>query len=63
MKAKVSFVLLYLFIFPSINSMGIAFLAPTNTTFSYPLLTSPTDGVSNYNITESVKYEVVINFS
>ncbi len=63
MKAKVSFVLLYLFIFPSINSMGIAFLAPTNTTFTYPLLTSPTDGVSNYNITESVKYEVVINFS
>jgi len=63
MKAKVSFVLLYLFIFPSINSMGIAFLTPTNTTFTYPLLSSPTDGVSNYNVTESVKYEVVINFS
>ena len=63
MKAKVSFVLLYLFIFPSINSMGIAFLTPTNTNFTYPLLSSPTDGVSNYNVTESVKYEVVINFS
>ena len=63
MKAKYKFIFLYLLMFPSINSIGLFFLTPNNTEIVYPYLSYSSDGVSNYNITQSIKYEVVINFS
>jgi len=35
----------------------------SNTIHAYPLISSPDYGVSNYEITQSVKYQVEINFS
>ncbi len=63
MKPKRSSIFLYLLVLISINSMAITMLIPSNTTISYPYLSSYSDGVSNYNITQNVKYQVVINFS
>lgn len=63
MKTKITFVFLYLLIFPSINSIGIFLLTSSNTIIMYPRLSTPDYGVSNYNITQSVTYEVVINFT
>ena len=63
MKAKYTLIFLYLFIFPSMNSIAVSLLAPVNASIAYPRLSIPTDGVSNYNITQSVTYEVVINFT
>lgn len=63
MKKKFTFVFLYFLIFPSINSIGISLLTPTNTIITYPNLSLSGEGVSNYNISESVTYEVVINFT
>ncbi len=63
MKPKRSYIFLYLLLLSSINSMAITVLIPSNTTISYPDLSSYSDGVSNYNITQSVKYQVVVNFS
>ncbi len=63
MKAKYTLVFLYLFIFPSINSLGISLLTTSNTIITYPQLSTPVYGVSNYNITQSVTYDVEINFT
>lgn len=35
----------------------------SNFSYNYPLISSPTYGVSNYDITQSVKYQVELNFS
>ncbi len=63
MKAKYSLIFLYLFIFPSLNSIALSLLSPVNASIAYPRLSVPNDGVSNYNITQSVTYEVVSNFT
>ncbi len=63
MKAKYTLIFLYLFIFPSMNSIAVSLLSPINASIAYPRLSVPSDGVSNYNITQSVTYEVVINFT
>jgi len=63
MKTKVSVFLLYMLIFPSMNSINIALLTPPNAIVAYPAFSFSSEGVTNYNITQSVKYEVVLNFS
>jgi len=45
------------------NSIAVSLLSPVNVSIAYPQLSVPNDGVSNYNITQSVTYEVVINFT
>ncbi|MFX0073003.1 MAG: transglutaminase family protein [Candidatus Hermodarchaeota archaeon] len=62
MKNKYTFVLFCLLLFPSINSIGIPIVSPYIMT-TEPTLSLPVNGVSHYNITGSVKYQVVINFS
>jgi len=63
MKIKAKFVLIYLLFFP------IAFSAysttPLLSTVSYtnPFISSPDYGVSNYDITQNVTYQVEINFT
>ena len=63
MKAKFTLFFLYLFIFPSINSMSIGLLTRSNAAVAYPLLSYSGEGVSNYNISQSVTYQVEINFT
>ncbi|MFX1301966.1 MAG: transglutaminase family protein [Promethearchaeota archaeon] len=63
MKIKVAFVFLYFLIFPSINTIGMTLLTPPNAIIAYPNLSLSGEGVSNYNISQSVTYEVVINFT
>ena len=63
MKTKVAFVFLYFLIFPSLNSIGTSLLTPPNAIVTYPNLSLSGEGVSNYNISQSVTYEVVINFT
>ena len=63
MKAKFTFFFLYLFIFPSINSMSIGLLTRSNAAVAYPLLSYSSEGVSNYIISQSVTYQVEINFT
>lgn len=63
MKSRKSFFLLWLFIFPNLFSTIILV-----TSFSKPFHTSSlpffsAGGVSNYNVTQSVKYQVDINFT
>ncbi|MFX0155361.1 MAG: transglutaminase family protein [Candidatus Hodarchaeota archaeon] len=63
MKTKIGFFFLYLIIFPSINSFSLSLLTPNNAIVSYPSLSYPAEGISNYNITQNVKYQVELNFS
>ena len=63
MKAKAKFALIYLLFFPIAFSAYST--APLLSTVSYtnPFISSPDYGVSNYDITQSVKYNVEINFT
>ena len=63
MKAKLTFVFLCLLILPSANSIGISFLEYNNGVSTYPRLSDPDYGVSNYTISQSVTYEVTLNFT
>lgn len=63
MKAKYTFVLLYFFIFPSINLIAVNLSESPNTMISYPQLFPSDYGVSHYNVSQSVKYEVLTNFT
>lgn len=63
MKTKYTLIFLYIFIFPSMNSIAVSLLSPVNASIAYPYLSYPNNGVSNYNITQSVTYEVVTNFT
>jgi hypothetical protein len=45
------------------NSMALSLLTPSNTAITYPQLSIPDEGISNYNVSQSVKYQVVINFT
>jgi transglutaminase-like putative cysteine protease len=49
--------LFLLFAHPPITSLS------SNLSYNYPLVSSPTSGVSNYDITQSVKYQVEMNFT
>lgn len=63
MKAKAKFVLIYLLFFPIAFSAYST--APLLSTVSYtnPFISSPDYGVSNYDITQNVTYQVEINFT
>ncbi|MFW9882117.1 MAG: transglutaminase family protein [Candidatus Thorarchaeota archaeon] len=63
MKTKFSLLIFCLLVFSSFSSMGISLLAPSNIIITYPQLSIPDYGVSHYNITQDVTYEVVLNFT
>jgi transglutaminase-like putative cysteine protease len=63
MKIKSVFFIVY-FIFLPITITGYSpSLLGSTTNYSNPFTSSPDFGVSNYNITQSVKYQVEINFT
>ncbi|MHA1986653.1 MAG: transglutaminase-like domain-containing protein [Promethearchaeota archaeon] len=63
MKTKRVFLFIYLFFFPV--TIAAYPRSPISATVAnnFPLTSSPDYGVSNYNITQSVKYNVDINFT
>jgi hypothetical protein len=63
MKVKFVFIFLYLIIFPSLNVIGISLITTSNATLTTPQLSVPDYGTSNYNISQSVLYQVELNFS
>lgn len=63
MKTKYIFVFFYLLIFPLINSIGISFITSSSAALAHPQLSTPDYGVSNYNVSQSVQYEVEINYT
>jgi len=60
MKTKPIFILIYLFLFPLAVSI---YSSAELSLISYPRFSSLTNGVSNYNITQSITYQLEINFS
>ncbi len=60
MKTKPVFLIIYLFLFPL--ALPIYTSAELSLT-SYPRFSSLANGVSNYNITQSITYQLEINFS
>lgn len=63
MKTTRIFLFIYLFFFPvTISAYPISPLSNTMS-HNFPFTSSPDYGVSNYNITQSVKYNVDINFT
>ncbi|MFX0020851.1 MAG: transglutaminase family protein [Candidatus Hermodarchaeota archaeon] len=63
MKAKYTFVFLYLIIFPSISTIGISLLISSNTITVTPQLSAPINGVSNFQIAQNVSYQVEMNYT
>jgi len=63
MKTKYTFVFFYILIFPLNNSLGLSFITHSTSTLAYPQLSTPDYGVSNFNISQSVQYEVEINYT
>ncbi len=63
MKVKSVFFIVYFFFLPiAITGYSPSLLSST-TNYGNPFISSPDYGVSNYNITQSVKYQVEINFT
>lgn len=63
MKRKFAFVILCFLLFTSLNSYGINLLTTSNIINFSPQLSNSSNGVSHYNISQSVKYQVKMNFS
>ena len=63
MRATIINIFLFVLIFSSINSIGIPQTAYFNGTLIYPQLSNLGSGVSKFNISQSVQYEVDINFT
>ncbi|MFX1379541.1 MAG: transglutaminase family protein [Promethearchaeota archaeon] len=63
MKPKLTFVFLFLLFFPAINSIGVYSYTSSNTIALFPRESAPDYGVSHYNISQSVKYQVEMNYS
>ena len=61
MKVKFKYLLLFIILLPPFCP-SITFYSP-NLSYEYPSASSPTYGVSSYDITQSVTYQVEINFS
>jgi hypothetical protein len=63
MKTKKIFLFIYLFFFPITISAYQRSQLSSTILGNFPITSSPAYGVSNYNITQSVKYNVEINFT
>lgn len=63
MKTKQKYFLVYLLFFPLGISTFSSISFSSSIDFAFPLASSPIYGVSNYNISQSVTYQVEINFS
>ena len=63
MKVKTKFFLLHLLFITTAFSGWSALVLPTVVHYPHPLSSSPGNGVSKYNITQSVTYQVEINFT
>ncbi|MFW9829724.1 MAG: transglutaminase family protein [Candidatus Thorarchaeota archaeon] len=63
MKNKYIIILFSILLFPSINSAGINLIPHYTTSTNNPVLSLPNAGVSNYNITQSVTYQVELTFN
>ncbi|NVM36371.1 MAG: transglutaminase domain-containing protein [Candidatus Lokiarchaeota archaeon] len=63
MKNKSKYILIYLLLFPIINLSFSTMSLGRSKLYIYPQISSTDYGVSNYNITQSVTYEVVVNFT
>ncbi|MHA2120376.1 MAG: transglutaminase-like domain-containing protein [Promethearchaeota archaeon] len=63
MKSKSTFCIFVFFLFPIWISLFSITPIATTTNYQNPLLSSPDYGVSNFTTTQSVKYQVEINFT
>jgi len=63
MKTKYTFIFFYILIFPLSNSLGISFVTHSSAAFTHPQLSTPDYGVTKFNISQSVQYEVEINYT
>jgi len=63
MKTTRVFLFIYLIFFPVTISAYPRSPLSTTMPHNFPFTSSPDYGVSNYNITQSVKYDVEINFT
>ncbi|MFW9971365.1 MAG: transglutaminase family protein [Candidatus Odinarchaeota archaeon] len=63
MKLKLLIVFLYLIIFPSVSSISISLLRSDITITTFPQLFTSDYGVSHYNISQSVKYQMEMNYT
>ncbi|MFX1428136.1 MAG: hypothetical protein ACFFBE_16905, partial [Promethearchaeota archaeon] len=63
MKDKAKYIAIYLLFFPIVFSVYST--SPLHSTVSYinPVISSPIFGVSNFEITQNVTYQVEINFT
>ena len=63
MKTKIALTFLYIIIFPAINTIDFTLLTYPYNNESFTRLSYPYKGISNYNISQSVTYEVELNFT
>ncbi len=63
MKAKTKFYLFHLLFLTTAISGWSTTVIPKVAPYPYPLSASPNNGVSKFNITQSVTYQVEINFT
>lgn len=63
MKTKKVFLFMFLFFFPVSISAYPNLPTPSTMLDNFPFTSSPDYGVSNYNLTQSVKYNIEINFT
>lgn len=63
MKANIKFLILFLVFFPVGFFTYSSTIQSRTMNSSFPLVSTPYYGVSNYNITQSVTYQVEVNFS
>ncbi|MFX1568504.1 MAG: transglutaminase family protein [Promethearchaeota archaeon] len=63
MKIKIALAFLCIIIFPTIYSIDFALLTYPYNSESFPLLAYSYEGISNYNISQSVTYDVELNFT
>ena len=63
MKVKAKFILIYLLFFPIVFSAYSTTPLLSTVSYNNPFISSPDYGVSNYEITQNVTYQVEINFT
>ena len=63
MKVRTKFIFIYLLFFPIVSSAFSTISLFSTISNANPYLSSPVYGVSNYDITQNVTYQVEINFT